>query len=158
QPKPEASRGDTASLAKGKQILERAQKAAGGVDKLEAVKDYTQSADFHLANGLNAKELDRWISSTYFRQETDVPSGKIRVYYDGKSGWIATNQGSGPLTGAQLKQVEGDLFRVPYRLLLSDHIPDRVVNAIQDDAVEISDAGGQIVQVFVDPQSGLVSR
>jgi zinc protease len=158
QPKLEAAKADAASLTKGKLILQRAQQAAGGADRLAAVKDYTQAADFHLSSGLEAKELDRWIAPTYFRQETDVPAGKIRVYYDGRTGWIAASQGSGPLAGAQLKQVEGDLFRVPYRLLLSDRDADRQVNAIEDHAVEISDNTGQVAQVFLDPQTGLVSR
>jgi hypothetical protein len=159
QPKLEAAKADEAGIARGKQLLARAQQAAGGADKLAAVKDYTQTAEFHLANGLNVKEVDRWMSPNYFRQETNVPAGRLAAFYDGKTGHISTPQGAGLLAGPQLKQVQGDLFRVPFRMLLSDRDPGRVVNAIDDNTVEISDSNtGDIVQVAFDPQTGLVSH
>jgi hypothetical protein len=49
----------------------------------------------------------------------------------------------------QLKQVRGDLFRVYFRLLLSDRIEGRKVNATGDDTIEISDASGEIARLVV---------
>jgi zinc protease len=44
-PQPETAPADPASLAKGKQMLGRAQQAVGGADKLAAIRDFTQTMD-----------------------------------------------------------------------------------------------------------------
>jgi hypothetical protein len=104
------------------------------------------------AGGGHVKETDRWIAPTYFRQESELPVGKISAYWDGQHGWMATPQGSGILAGAQLKQLQGDLFRLYFRLLLSDRIEGRTVNAVSDDTIEISDAGGDVARIVVNPE------
>ncbi|HWB87541.1 MAG TPA: insulinase family protein [Bryobacteraceae bacterium] len=161
EPKATTAKADPASMAKGKRLLARVQQAVGGADKLAAVKDYTESADFQLdagAGGMHVKETDRWIAPTRFRQETELPTGKLIAYSDGKTGWIATPQGSGALAGPQLKQVQGDLFRLYYRLLLSDRIPGRTVNLVDDNTIEISDPSGDHARLVVDPKTNLPQR
>jgi len=157
----EAAKGDTASREKGKQLLARAQQAAGGADQLAAVKDYLRSFEFQVepsAGGMLVKETDRWIAPNYFRQDTVLPAGRISTYSDGRTGWIATPQGAGPLAGAQLKQVQSDLFRLFFRLLLSDRIEGRTVNAVDDNTVEIGDASGQFVRLELNAETGLPQR
>ena len=151
-PKPEAGQSDALTLEKGKQLLQRMQEAVGGADKLATVKDYTEVADFLLgptAGSVHVKQTDRWIVPSSFRQESELPAGKISAYWDGQTGWIGTPQGTGILAGAQLKQVKSDLFRMYFRLLLSDRIEGRTVNATADDTVEISDASGEIARIVV---------
>jgi hypothetical protein len=80
------------------------------------------------------------------------------VYADGKVGWISTPQGWGALAGAQRSQVFGDLFRVYYRLLLSDRLPGRTLNATEDSTVQISDNTGQVVSLEFDPLTHLPKR
>lgn len=148
EPKPQAMKGDEASLAQGKQILLRAQEAAGSYQKLAAVKDYTEVAEFVVTpenGGMKVAQTDRWIAPTTFRQDSVLPTGRISAYFDGRVGWISTPQGFGALGGAQLKQVQGDLFRLYFRLMLSDQIPGRTANALDGTTVEISDPAGQIV-------------
>jgi predicted Zn-dependent peptidase len=145
----------------GKTILSRAQDAAGGADKLAAVKDFVQTVTFQLsaaAGGLSVKETDRWIAPSYFRQESAVPSGKISAYFDGKTGWIFTPQGSGPLTGPQLQQVQGDLFRSYFRLLLSDQDAERKVVSQGPNTVEISAGEDVRAQAVFDPDTGLLQK
>jgi hypothetical protein len=159
QETPEAAKGDAASLEKGKRLLARAQQAVGGAGPLAAVKDYIRSYDLQVepsAGGMLMKETDRWIAPNYFRQDTALP--KISVFCDGKAGWFAASQGSGPLAGAQLKQVQGDLFRLYFRLLLSDRIAGRTVNALDDNTVEISDTGGAIARLELNAETGLPQR
>jgi zinc protease len=161
EPKAAASKANAATAELGKQLLSRAQKASGGIEKLTEVKDFQRSSDFQLdarAGGILVKETDRWISPTYFRQDSVVPAGKIAAYTDGKGGWIATPQGSGPLAGAQLKQVQGDLFRLYFRLLLSDRIPGRTVSAVDEQTAEISDADGQVATITFDAKTGLPQK
>jgi hypothetical protein len=159
--KMEAAKGDAASLEKGKQLLARAQQAIGGTGALAAVKDYTQSFELQVESsggGMLVKETDRWIAPTYFRQDTELPSGKIAVFCDGRVGWVAAAQGWGPLAGAQLKQMQGNLFRQYFRLLLSDRIEGRTVNALDDNTIEIADATGQTARLEFDADTRLPQR
>ena len=82
--------------------------------------------------------------------------GKSQVYSDGKSGWMSASQGYGVLAGVQLKQVQSDMFRILFPLLLSDRNTARKVNALDDHTVEISDPSGQVAKVVVDPKTGLL--
>ncbi len=157
-PKPVATLEDEASRQHGKDLLARAQAAAGGTEKLAEVKDYTLEASFQFdssAGGMQVTETDRWIAPGYFRQDSVVPAGKISAYIDGVRGWIATPEGTGPLEGPQLKQVQGDQFRAFFPMLLSDRTIGRAVTAVDDVTVEISDKSGQVVRLVMDPKTGL---
>jgi len=153
-----------ASMAQGKQILALAQAAAGGAEKLLAVKDYTMLAEYQIdpsvANlgGSKIVQTDRWVKPTIFRQDSTIPAGRVSAYTDGKVGWISTPQGWGALAGAQRSQVLGDLFRVYFRLLLSDRVEGRTVNAIEENTVQVTDSTGQISTVEFDPQTHLPRR
>jgi len=160
-PKPEAAKATSANVEKGKQLLDRAQRAVGGAERLLAVRDVIQQTEYKFvegAGGAAATENDRWISPAYYRQEVTLPSGWLTVYYDGQYGWIANKQGSGPLTGDQLRRVQGDAFRVFFRLLLSDRIEGRVLNGVDDNVLEISDAGGQSARLVLNRDSGLPEK
>src|SRR5262249_50242027 len=110
EPKAEAAPATPESLARGKQLLQRAQQAVGGVEKLEAVKDATEVVDFQMdaaSGGMKVKQTNRWIAPMQFRQDSEMPIGKISAYSDGAGGWIRTPQGTIPLGPAQRKQVQG---------------------------------------------------
>ena len=147
------------AAASAKQILARAQQAAGGAEKLAALKDFSESTEFALsaaAGGMHVKEQVRWISPEYFRQDSEVAAGKISAWYDGSKGWIATPQGETPLAGPQLAQVQGDLFRLYNRLLLSDRLPGRTVAASADGGVDILPLHGDATHVTFDTGTGLL--
>jgi zinc protease len=162
--KPQTIESSDASLAEGKQILLKAQAAVGGAEKLAAVKDYTMLAEYAIdpavANSGGSKiiQTDRWVAPSVFRQEANLSVGRVTVYTDGKVGWISAPQGWGALAGAQRSQVFGDLFRVYYRLLLSDRLPGRTLNATEDSTVQISDNTGQVVSLEFDPLTHLPKR
>ena len=153
-----------ASLAEGKQLLQKAQAAAGGAEKMAAIKDTTMVAAYQIdgsvpnIGGTRVTETDRWIAPTIFRQDSTLPAGRISAYTDGRIGWISTPQGWGALAGPQQKQVMGDLFRSWFRLLLSDRIDGRTVNAVDSTSVQITDTTGTEVKVEFDPETGLPRR
>ncbi len=161
---PRVTESSDASLAEGKQILLKAQAAAGGAERLAAVKDYTMLAEYLIdaavANigGSKILQTDIWVAPTTFRQDATLPAGHITMYTDGKAGWISTPQGWGALVGVQRSQVFGDLFRVYYRLLLSDRLEGRSVNATDDSSVQITDTTGQVTSVEFDPRTHLPKR
>ena len=162
--KPEVVESTDATLAEGRQILLQAQAAAGGAAKLATVKDYTMLAEYLIDSavpnigGAKIVQTDRWVAPTAFRQDSTLPAGRVTAYTDGKIGWISTPQGWGALSGAQRAQVLGDLFRVYYRLLLSDRLDGRTVNAIDATSVQIADTTGQVSTVEFDPQTHLPRR
>jgi len=159
--KAELAEATDASLTQGKQVLAKAQAAVGGADRLAAVRDYTMRAEYQIdaavasLGGAKIVQTDSWVSPTIFRQDSNLPAGRVAAYTDGKIGWISTPQGWGALAGVQSKQVFGDLFRVYFRLLLSDRLEGRTVNAIDDTTLQISDAAGQVASIEFDPQTGL---
>ncbi len=162
--KPEVVESSDTSLAEGKQILLKAQAAAGGAEKLAAVKDYTMLAEYLIdpavpnAGGWKIVQTDKWVAPAVFRQDSTLPAGRVSAYTDGKVGWISTPQGWGALAGVQRSQILGDLFRVYYRLLLSDRIAGRTVNATDDSTVQITDTTGQVASVEFDPLTHLPKR
>jgi zinc protease len=149
---------DSASLERGKKLLERVQQAVGGVDKLDAVRDLIEAVDLNMAAmppGTKFQQTNLWAAPDQFRQESVLPFGKIIVYSDGKSGWMSTPQGARPLPEPQLKQVREQLFRNYFRLLLSDRSPDRKVSSPEEGVIEISDQEGNSVKIFVDAKTSL---
>jgi zinc protease len=160
EPKQELAKSDTASLAKGKQLLQRAQQAMGGAEKLAAVKDATYSADIALeaaAGGIKIKQVNMYMAPGALRQEQDLPFGKVIAYTDGKTGWLSTPQGEQPMPAEVLKQAQGEIFHEPFALMLSDRDPSRTVNAIGENAVEVAN-GGLSVRIEFDPATGLPAR
>jgi zinc protease len=153
EPKRAAAQSDTASLARGRQMIERARTALGGAAKLAAVKDYTQLAEVLLQSGggaLKSKQINRWLAAGHFRQDQEMPFGKVSVYSDGATGWMVTPQGSGPMPEAVLKQVRGELMRNLFNLLAGQRQVEFTVNAVSDTRVEISDQAGNSVRLEID--------
>jgi len=162
--KPAAVESSDASLAEGKQMLLQAQAAAGGSEKLAAVKDYTVLTEFVLdpsaagIGGSKVVQTERWVAPSTFRQDATVGLGRLSIYTDGKVGWLSNPQGWGGLAGAQRTRTLGDLFRVYYRLLLSDRLEGRTVNAIDDSTVQIGDTTGQLASLEFDAVTHLAKR
>jgi len=156
--KAEVTRADAASLARGKELLERVQQAIGGRDKLAGVQDVAETVDLIMASmppGMKITQTNLWAAPDHFRQESQLPFGKVVVYSDGASGWMSTPQGVHPMPDAQLKQVREELFRNYFRLLLSDRMPGRIVSSPGAGVLDISDQAGERVKLFVDETTGL---
>jgi zinc protease len=154
----EAAPTDTASLAQGRELLARMQRAVGGVEKLAAVKDFTLTVNNRFdpsAGRLDAGETDRWIAPGYLREDSRELAGPFSLYCDGKLGWISTARGAGPLQGATLQQLRGEVFRVYFSLLLPGG--GTSVTAVDDRTIEIA-AGDLSVRLAIDPSTGLPSQ
>jgi len=161
EPKQETAAADPASMEKGKQLLEKAQQAAGGVDKLAAVTDWMQVVDVQIdpsVGGMKMKQINRWLAPTGFRQEVEAPFGKLSSYTNGTSGWVRGPQGEGALVGPMLKQAQGEIFRNYVRLLTSDRDENRTVNLTGAGMLNISDKSGNSVRIVIDENTGLLSK
>jgi len=154
----EAAKVDSASLVKGKQLLQRVQQSVGGADKLAGVKDVRQVAEVQIdpaMGGLKLKQTNQWLSTGRFRQEVEAPFGKLSSFTDGRSGWVRGPQGEGALAGPMLKQAQGEIFRSYFGLMSSDRNPDRTVNYAGPGALDISDQSGNSVRLMVDEATGM---
>ncbi len=158
EPKKIVSRSTPASLAKGAELLKKAQNALGGAEKLGAVKDVTEMADVTLQTGqgvMKAKQTNQSLLPSQFRQTQELPFGKMIAYSDGTNGWLQTPQGVVPMPGEVIQQVQMEIFRQLFGLMQSDRIPGRTVNAVGDNKLEVYDEAGHSVAIELDPASGL---
>lgn len=148
-----------ASGDQGKALLARAIVAMGGA-KVAEVRDITvvQTLDLNSPQGaLQAKQTNRWLLPTTFRQENELPFGKLVGFYDGTSGWMKTPQGEMPANGPVLAQMKETVARELLSLLRSGSIAGRTVNAVSAEEVEIT-AEGLTVRLTIDPQTGLPKK
>ncbi len=167
QPKQELAEADDSTLARGIKILLKAQDAAGGADKLAAVKDLTRRGKFVAMGGMmTAEQTMHIILPDVFRQEMQMPFGPVVIFAAGDTGWMQGPQGQMPLAGAALKQAQGALFRVRESLLLSDRDAERKVNFVESselegkatEVIEVSAGEGLSVKLWIDSASGDVLK
>jgi zinc protease len=155
------AKADSAFVEKARKLLERAQTALGGVDKLLAVKDTQDTVDMEMntpQGAMKGTQVMRWLAPSHLRQTLDLPMGKIEMYYDGKSGWLVSPQGAMDMPPPMAKQIQSGLFRNPYTLFTSDRNPERTIAATGDNTVSISDKSGNSVRVDFDAATGLPSK
>jgi zinc protease len=159
EPKRTTAKADPASLEKGKQELQLAQKALGGAEKLAGVKDLEYHADVDVQSpggpAMKVKQTNSYLASGSMRQEIELPFGKQSLYSDGNAGWLKGMQGVQNLAPAVLRQVRGEIFRQIARLMLSDRDPDRTVNYAGAGTLEISSKSGESVEIQVDETTGV---
>jgi zinc protease len=141
----------------GKKLLQRAQQASGGADRLAAVKDYSQAATYTVHDGTRESQTDRWIAPSYLRQDLQsTRAGTLVRFTDAKGGWLSNGRASTGLTGFRLKQAHAETLRVYIPMLLSDRTPGRVITGLDDQTVEITE-GDVATRIVFDPQTGLPS-
>ena len=58
------------------------------------------------------------------RQTQELPFGKIVAFYDGKTNWLASPQGTMEMPPPVLRQMQGEKMRSFFELLLADKQPD----------------------------------
>jgi len=104
---------------------------------------------------MKAKQMNQALLPGQFRQTQELPFGKMIAYSDGATGWLQTPQGLMPMPGEVIQQVQMEIFRQYFSLLLSDRMDGRKVNALGENKLEISDAAGHTVTVELDPASAL---
>ncbi len=150
------------SIAQGKQLLAKMQQSMGGSDKLAAIKDSSQSLEMSMdpsAGGLKLKQTVRFLAPNHYRQDQELPFGKVIAYTNGTTGWLSSPmQGMMMMPPDILKQAQGELFRRLVGLVLSDRDSSRTVSAVDDHTVEIDANDGQSARLEMDPATGLPAK
>jgi len=70
---------------------------------------------------MKVTQTNRWMAPTFFRQDSLLPSGNIAAYSDGRIGGLSRRKARNTSRRAT-ETGEGDLFRLYFRLMLSDRI------------------------------------
>lgn len=141
-----------------KKLLQRAQQAVGGVEKLLAIKDFTQVAAYTGTDGVRETQTDRWLAPSHLRQ--DMQSSRVGTlvrYTDGGGGWISNGRNSTALTGSSLLQAKEEILRVYIQALLSDRLPGRAITGLDEETVEIAQGDARL-QLVVSPETGLPAK
>jgi zinc protease len=158
---PPAKQASAQSIAQGKQLLARVQQAMGGSDKLASIKDSVQLLEMAMdpsAGGFKMKQTVQFVAPNHYRQDQELPFGKIIAYTDGATGWLSSPQGVLPMPPEVLKQAQGELFRRLSGLVLSDRDASRTVSAVDDHTIEISASDGQSIRIEIDASTGLPTK
>ncbi|HYO81593.1 MAG TPA: hypothetical protein VES20_09340 [Bryobacteraceae bacterium] len=148
----------TGKASVGVKLIQRAQAALGGAQKLAAVRDFVELCEIYAVTPrgpVRVKQGTMWLAPGYFRQATESSAGRVEMFYDGNSGWYSTPDGTTVVPPKVAAQVRGVVFRIPYTLLLSDRLPGRTITAIGSHAVEIRGGSGLQVRVRFNPETGL---
>ena len=153
--KKDAIKADAASQARGMRLLKKVQDAMGGSEKLAAVKDVSYSAEvtiFTPGAAMKAQQKNSFLFPASLRQELEAPFGKQVVFSNGVGGWIMSPQGMQAMPPPVLKQVQGELFRMLFRLAICEGC---AVNAVGENTVELTGKNGEAARLEIDDKTGL---
>jgi hypothetical protein len=147
---------------RGWQVLEAALKAAGGRDKLEAVKDLSfqlQTRVIAPQGDFDIRSESRFVFPRTVRQESAMPFGEVSMAVNGDRGWMKGPKGLIELPPAELRRIEADLARGNF-LFRPPKDPSQVRWAAEEtvegrlcDVIEIAGVGGVPLRLAVDRQS-----
>jgi hypothetical protein len=157
------------SEARGREVLEAAIRAMGGVEKLSSVRDLTllsrilqvtPQGDLELTSKLYLVLPDK------FRQDVITPFGELSLASSGGTAWQKGPQGIQEAPRPLLESMRRSLARVLVRLLPEAREGKRTVQYLEsttlgDRAVEVvlvTDGNGDAVKLFVDPSTGRVLK
>jgi len=157
QPKQDKAQADAGSLAKGRQLLDKAIGAIGGPQSLSGLKDFVQVVDSKMANGMAINQRNSWLAPGLLRQDVTLPFGKIASFFDGNEGWMKAPQGEQPIAGAMAAQIRQQLFTELLNLLRSNQVATRTVNYAGDGTIEIAE-GPLMAKLVVDEATGMPKK
>ncbi len=154
QPKQEKAKSDAGSMAKGRQLVDKAIEAIGGAASLAGLKDYVQVVDSKMSNGMAVNQKNQWVQPGLLRQDVTLPFGKITSFFDGNEGWMKTPQGEQPLAGPMAGQIKQQLFAELFNLLRSNQVAGRTVNYAGEGTIEVAE-GQLMAKLVVDEATGM---
>ena len=159
--RPLKPRTDPAAAERGRLALMRMQEAMGGRAKLAAIRDVSVRAEgttMGIDGSVAVKLWDRWMAGDIYRQDQDMGFGPRAVFYNGKIGWLGAPGAVAPLPSAMLGQVRGELFRLPFRLALSEQDPARQISDLGGNVLQLTEGDKYGIRIYLDPATGLPQR
>ena len=159
--RPLNSRSDATSLENGRLALVRMQEALGGAAKLEGIRNSSIRSEGVSLMGermSSVKLWDRWVQGDVYRQDQEFGPIHRAVFYDGKIAWMGVRGVVAPMPSSMVPVVRSEMFRLLFRLALSDKAPKRQVSDLGGGVLQITEGDAQGVRIYVDPGTGLPQR
>ncbi len=153
----------TANSTKAVAALQRAQKAAGGVDRLLAVRDITRHLEMvDNATGTKASETVHVILPNTIRLTQNFEGNEVTAFSDGISGWAKAPWNTENLLPSwQRDAAQQELMRQLESLLISDLDSRRTLTFVSSsstgDVLEISAPGAGSLRLTIDPSGDVAS-
>jgi hypothetical protein len=147
------------------QALQRAQRAAGGADRLLAVRDLTRHIQMvESATGSKASETVEAIFPGTIRLTQKFDGNEVTAFCDGLTGWVkAPWDTENLLPSWQRDAAQQELLRQLEYLLVSDRDSHKTIAYVKSvsgdrpgDVLDISAPAGGSVRVTIDSASGEV--
>jgi hypothetical protein len=159
-PKPLEPRTDPENVAEGRKWLLRFQQSMGGAEKLASIQDCSLRGEgvAGVTGSTRIRTFERWLAPQTFRLETGFGDRVDTFFYNGQIGWISANKKLSPLPDPLLAAIRGEIFRLLFRLALSDRNPKAVVFRLGPNIIGISTEGGLAVKFHMDESTGLPQR
>lgn len=154
---------DPAALARGQAILAAAQKFAGGLEKLRAVKDIesTAKASFTTPQGnIEVSLRVVFVVPNTLRSEAALPFGTMVNFFDGNNGWSQPPgaPSAKDMNESQKGDARGQLFRNLHNLLMGAGDPTVEFEKREGETdVLLISSGNVSTRLYVD-SSGKVIR
>lgn len=153
---------DPESLARGKEAIAMLQKALGGAEKLAAIRDASIRYEGTVAvNGAPAPIAvhDRWMLGDIYRQDQVLKGSAPRsFFFNGRIAWLGVPGYVDPMPPDTLAQVRVEIFRLLFRLALSDRDPKRQVAAPGGNVILVNEGDKYSVRIHIDPKTNLPQR
>ena len=151
-----------AALERGRAILAAAQKAAGGLERLRALKDISVVLSGRITTPQGEMAYDGrevFVFPSLQFSEQRFPFGNVVSFFDGTNGWRKTPQGVVDLTDAMKTIVRGQIARNTFNLLRAEG-QFTVQFERQDSGADVIliTREGESVRLFVEPSSGTLLK
>jgi zinc protease len=161
QPHVQMANASTETIARGKELLNKALTFLGGREKLASLHDFseTETSQMESPQGdVTIKSFVQAVLPSTFRQEQERGPMKLILAFNAESGWVSSPQGQQDLPEAALTQMRAEAAHQFLALMsaLSKN-PGQPV-ATGAGTLQVTTASGDLVTLTVDPSSGEPKR
>ena len=137
------------------------QVALGGAAKLEAIRNSSIRSEGTTLTGermASVRLWDRWMQGDVYRQDQEFGPILRVVFYDGKIAWMGVRGSVAPLPPSMVPVVRSEMFRLLFRLALSDKSPKRQVADLGGGVLQITEGDALGVRIYLDAVTALPQR
>lgn len=154
------------SAARGDAVFAAAQRAAGGVERLRALKDYAVDFSAKIRTPMGEMALESreiFVFPGIIRTESRHAFGKMESFFDGAGGWRLTPQGVQDMPERLMRVSRGQAIRNTLNLLRGEgrfevrYAKREAVGAAPADVITLT-KDGESMTLFVDAATGLILR
>ncbi|MFQ5865384.1 MAG: hypothetical protein ACE5IW_09175 [bacterium] len=158
-----------AASMKGREILQKAVEAAGGLEKFAEIKSFrikTQNVIYLTQNEMQLTVTETVMLPNQTKQVMEMPQGKRIQVLNGDNGWKQIGQNIYALTEAEKREMKRGLFRDTIRIYRMSGSEDLQIKYFGEESVggeqlyvlQIKNKFGDFFNLYVDAESFLAVK